>query len=83
MNRLFAALARYGYYNAVALAIIAVCAVANIITAIQAPSLFAAVAPVGAFTACIAYGLLCHAWKRDSLVKLLFVAGALTTFWFQ
>jgi hypothetical protein len=82
MNRLLAALERYGYYNVAALATIAVCAFLNLITAIQAPTLWDAVPPVGRFTACIAYGYACHEWyDRDSLVKLLFVVGALTSFY--
>jgi hypothetical protein len=82
-SRIFAALARYGYYNAVALAVIAVCGFAHVINAISSTSLFHAVMPVWGITACIAYGLVCFATKKGSALKLLFVAGALTTFWMQ
>ena len=73
-------------YDLGTLAIIALCGVAHAVSAYQAlnnPSLFASVMPVFGFTACVAYGLICYASKKGSLLKLVFVAGALTSFWVQ
>ena len=73
-------------YDLGTLAIIALCGVAHAVHTFQAlnsPSLFASVMPVFGFTACIAYALICYASKKGSLLKLVFVAGALTSFWVQ
>ena len=71
------------YYDATTLAIIALCGIAHLITATNSTNLFTAIMPIFGVVACIAYGLLCFASRRGSLLKLLFVAGALTTFWIQ
>ena len=77
------ALAKQGAYGLLALGIIAACAIAHLFNAISSASLFTAVMPVFGFMACIAYGLLCYASRRGSLLKLLFVVGAFSTFWIQ
>lgn len=71
------------YYDAITLAIIGLCGIAHLITASNSTSLFTAIMPIFGVVACIAYGLVCFASRRGSLLKLLFVAGALTTFWIQ
>ena len=77
------ALTRQGAYGLLALGLIAACAIAHLLNAISSASLFTAVMPVFGFMACIAYGLLCYASRRGSLLKLLFVVGAFSTFWIQ
>ena len=77
------ALAKQGAYGLLALGLIAACAIAHLFNAISSASLFTAVMPVFGFTACIAYALLCYAFRRGSLLKLLFVGGAFSTFWIQ
>lgn len=77
------ALTRQGAYGLLALGLIAACAIAHLFNAISSASLFTAVMPVFGFMACIAYGLLCYASRRGSLLKLLFVVGAFSTFWIQ
>ena len=73
-------------YDLGTLAVIAICGIAHavsIVESIESPSLFASVMPVFGFTACIAYGLIAGSSKRGSLLKLVFVGGALTSFWVQ
>ena len=73
-------------YDLGTLAIIAICGIAHAVSiaqSAQSPSLFASVMPVFGFVACIAYALLAGSSKRGSLLKLVFVAGALTSFWIQ
>jgi hypothetical protein len=88
-SRLAAFFARLDWrmvYDLGTLATIALCGIAHAVNAFQAlnsPSLFASVMPVFGFTACIAYGLVCYASKKGGVLKLVFVAGALTTFWVQ
>lgn len=77
------ALVRHGAYNLLALILIGGCAIAHLFNAISSASPFYAVMPVFGFVACVAYALLCFATKKNSLLKLLFVAGAFTTFWIQ
>lgn len=77
------ALAKQGAYGLLALGLIAACAIAHLFNAISSASLFTAVMPVFGFMACIAYGLLCYASRSGSLLKLLFVVGAFSTFWIQ
>ncbi|OQX07479.1 MAG: hypothetical protein BWK73_27950 [Thiothrix lacustris] len=77
------ALAKQGAYGLLALGLIAACGVAHLFNAISSASLFTAVMPVFGFVACIAYGLLCYASRSGSLLKLLFVVGAFSTFWIQ
>ena len=71
------------YYDASTLAVIGLCGIAHLITATNSTSPFTAVMPIFGVVACVAYGLVCFASSRGSLLKLLFVAGALTTFWIQ
>ena len=75
------ALTRQGAYSLLAQGIIAACAIAHLFNAISSASLFTAVMPVFGFTACLAYGLLCFATRKNSLLKVLFVVGAFSTFW--
>jgi len=82
-SNLLAALAKQGIYDLTALATIGACGVAHLISAFNSTALFQATMPVFGITACIAYGLICFASKKGSLLKLLFVVGALTTFWIQ
>lgn len=77
------ALMKQGAYGLLALGLIAACAIAHLFNAISSASLFTAVMPVFGFMACIAYGLLCYASRSGSLLKLLFVVGAFSTFWIQ
>ncbi len=77
------ALMKQGAYGLLALGLIAACGVAHLFNAISSASLFIAVMPVFGFVACIAYGLLCYASRSGSLLKLLFVVGAFSTFWIQ
>ena len=77
------ALVKQGAYGLLALGLIAACAIAHLFNAISSASLFTAVMPVFGFMACIAYGLLCYASRSGSLLKLLFVVGAFSTFWIQ
>ena len=77
------ALAKQGAYGLLALGLIAACAIAHLITAISSTSAFTAVMPVFGFAACVAYGLICYASPAGSLLKLLFVVGAFSTFWIQ
>ena len=77
------ALMKQGAYGLLALGLIAARAIAHLFNAISSASLFTAVMPVFGFTACIAYALLCYAFRRGSLLKLLFVGGAFSTFWIQ
>ena len=77
------ALTKQRAYNLLTLGIIAACAIAHLFNAISSASLFTAVMPVFGFMACIAYGLLCYASRSGSLLKLLFVVGAFSTFWIQ
>jgi hypothetical protein len=77
------ALTRQGAYGLLALGLIAACAIAHLFNAISSASLFTAVMPVFGVMACIAYGLLCYASLSGSLLKLLFVVGAFSTFWIQ
>lgn len=77
------ALMKQGAYGLLALGLIAACGVAHLFNAISSASLFTAVMPVFGFVACIAYGLLCYASRSGSLLKLLFVVGAFSTFWIQ
>ena len=77
------ALTRQGAYGLLALGLIAACAIAHLFNAISSASLFTAVMPVFGFTACLAYGLLCFATRKNSLLKVLFVVGAFSTFWIQ
>ena len=76
-------LTKHGAYNLLTLGIIAACAIAHLFNAISSASLFTAVMPVFGFTACLAYGFLCFATRKNSLLKLLFVVGAFSTFWIQ
>lgn len=80
---LLAALEKQGFYDLTALAVIGACGIAHLFNAFDSTSLFHAVMPVFGITACIAYGLICYASQKGSLLKLLFVVGALTTFWIQ
>ena len=77
------ALMKQGAYGLLALVLIAACAIAHLFNAISSASLFTAVMPVFGFTACLAYGLLCFATRKNSLLKVLFVVGAFSTFWIQ
>ena len=77
------ALMKQGAYGLLALGLIAACAIAHLFNAISSASLFTAVMPVFGFVACIAYALLCYASRSGSLLKLLFVVGAFSTFWIQ
>ncbi len=80
------ALTRQGAYSLLAQGIIAACAIAHLLTIfaiINSASLFTAVMPVFGFTACLAYGFLCFATRKNSLLKVLFVVGAFSTFWIQ
>ncbi len=77
------ALMKQGAYSLLALGLIAACGAAHGFNAINSTSLFTAVMPVFGFMACIAYGLLCYASRSGSLLKLLFVVGAFSTFWIQ
>ena len=77
------ALAKQGAYGLLALGIIAACAIAHLFNAISSASLFTAVMPVYGFITCIAFGLLCFATRKNSLLKVLFVVGAFSTFWIQ
>ena len=77
------ALMKQGAYGLLALGLIVACGIAHLFNAISSASLFTAVMPVFGFMACIAYGLLCYASRSGSLLKLLFVVGAFSTFWIQ
>ena len=77
------ALTKQRAYNLLTLGIIAACAIAHLFNAISSSSLFTAVMPVFGFTACLAYGFLCFATRKNSLLKVLFVVGAFSTFWIQ
>ena len=77
------ALTRQGAYGLLALGIIAACAIAHLFNAISSASLFTAVMPVFGFIACWGYGFLCFATRKNSLLKVLFVVGAFSTFWIQ
>ena len=77
------ALAKQGAYGLLALGLIAACAIAHLFNAISSASLFTAVMPVFGFTASLAYGFLCFATRKNSLLKVLFVVGAFSTFWIQ
>ena len=77
------ALTKQRAYNLLTLGIIAACAIAHLFNAISSASLFTAVMPVFGFTACLAYGLLCFATRKNSLLKVLLVVGAFSTFWIQ
>ena len=77
------ALMKQGAYGLLALGLIAACGVAHLFNAISSASLFTAVMPVFGFTACWGYGLLCFATRKNSLLKVLFVVGAFSTFWIQ
>ncbi len=77
------ALTRQGAYGLLALGLIAACAIAHLFNAISSASLFTAVMPVYGFTACIAFGLSCFATRKNSLLKVLLVVGAFSTFWIQ
>jgi hypothetical protein len=70
-------------YSIATLATIAVCAIAHLIAIYQSTTPAQAVMPLYGVVACIAYGLVCYASRKTSLFRLLFVAGALTTFWIQ
>lgn len=74
---------RAAVYSLGTLATIAVCVIVHLITIIQATAPRQAVMPLYGVVACTAYGLVCFAFPRTSLFRLLFVAGALTTFWIQ
>ena len=76
-------LMKQGAYGLLALGLIAACAIAHLFNAISSASLFTAVMPVFGFTACLAYGFLCFATRKNSLLKVLFVVGAFSTFWIQ
>ena len=71
------------YYDASALAIIGLCGIAHLINAFSSTSLFTAIMPIFGVVACVAYGLVCFASSKGSIIKVLFVVGALTTFWIQ
>ena len=77
------ALTRQGAYGLLALGLIAACAIAHLFNAISSASLFTAVMPVFGFTACWGYGLLCFATRKNSLLRVLLVVGAFSTFWIQ
>lgn len=77
------ALMKQGAYSLLALGLIAACAIAHLFNAISSASLFTAVMPVFGFMACLAYGLLCFATRKNSLLKVLLVVGAFSTFWIQ
>ena len=77
------ALMKQGAYGLLALGLIAACAIAHLFNAISSASLFTAVMPVFGFTACLAYGFLCFATRKNSLLKVLLVVGAFSTFWIQ
>ncbi len=77
------ALMKQGAYGLLALGLIAACVIAHLFNAISSSSLFTAVMPVFGFTACLAYGFLCFATRKNSLLKVLFVVGAFSTFWIQ
>ena len=77
------ALMKQGAYGLLALGLIAACAIAHLFNAISSASLFTAVMPVFGFTACWGYGFLCFATRKNSLLKVLFVVGAFSTFWIQ
>ena len=77
------ALVKQGAYGLLALGLIAACAIAHLFNAISSASLFTAVMPVFGFTACWGYGLLCFATRKNSLLKVLLVVGAFSTFWIQ
>lgn len=80
---LITALVRHGAYHLFTLIIIGGCAIAHLFNAISSASLFQAVMPVFGFVACLSYALVCFATKKNSLLKVFFVAGAFTTFWIQ
>ena len=71
------------YYDATTLGIIALCGIAHLITASSSTSLFTAIMPIFGVVACVAYALVCFASSKGSIIKVLFVVGALTTFWIQ
>lgn len=75
-------LTKYGYRYGT-LAAIAVCGGIHLWNIKQATTPLHSVMPVYGLVACIAYGLICYAVPKASLIRLLFVAGALTTFWIQ
>ena len=77
------ALMKQGSYGLLALGLIAACAIAHLFNAISSASMFTAVMPVFGFTACLAYGLLCFATRKNSLLRVLLVVGAFSTFWIQ
>ena len=77
------ALMKQGAYNLLTLGVIAACGLAHLFNTISSTSLFTAVMPVFGFAACVAYGLICYASPAGSLLKLLFVVGAFSTFWIQ
>lgn len=68
-------------YNLLTLGVIAACGLAHLFNTISSTSLFTTVMPMFGFAACIAYALLCYASRSGSLLKLLFVVGAFSTFW--
>lgn len=71
------------YYDASTLAIIGLCGIAHLINAFSSTSPFTAIMPIFGFVACMAYALVCFASSKGSIIKVLFVVGALTTFWIQ
>lgn len=71
------------YYDATTLGIIALCGIAHLINAFSSTSPFTAIMPIFGFVACMAYALVCFASSKGSIIKVLFVVGALTTFWIQ
>ncbi|WMP16959.1 hypothetical protein [Thiothrix lacustris] len=71
------------YYDAITLAVIGLCGIAHLINAFSSTSLFTAIMPIFGFMACMAYALVCFASSKGSIIKVLFVVGALTTFWIQ
>ena len=80
---LIIAITRQGAYDLLVLVLIAACAIAHLFNAISSASLFTAVMPVFGFTACWGYGFLCFATRKNSLLKVLLVVGAFSTFWIQ
>lgn len=76
-------LKRQGTYGLLALVMIAICIIAHLLTAANTETLYQATIPLYGAVACAALLLICFASPKTGLIRLFFVAGALTTFWIQ
>lgn len=85
-NPLAALFARINWrlvYALSTLAIIAACALAHLMVALNSSDIAQASLPLFGMAGCIGYLLICFASPKTGLIRLFFVVGALTTFWIQ